>query len=222
MDMIPKHIKLVVIDGNIGTAKSTCIKNIQLNSKDTKYTKIYSFVEPLKEWKYYLDKYYKDKNSKNCYEIQIACFFHFFNVTNKIEQLIELYRDKIDEDILIIVERSPIATRYIFIENIKHELGKYFNLLDSLSQIYIDNNIWKQAIYIIFYCSVDIMYDRIKIRNNGSESSDLMISKEYLIKIDYLYSNMVLLIPTLFKTSINTDNLSQEELYKKVLNIIDN
>lgn len=182
-------VKVMVISGNIGVGKTSTMNEMSESLKKKGY-KVYKYEEPLEEWKVYLDRFYREpNNAKYCFEIQVACFYHFSRVTTEIEEMKKSYKK--EDKVVVLVERSPIETVEIFVENLKQGLLKQdYKLLCQLSQKYVDNKVWKDAIYLLLQCKRKTMQERIKKRNRSNERNNA-IPTSYLKKLDELYEQLV-------------------------------
>lgn len=180
-----KHMLTVVsILGGIGSGKTSAIKESHNGNTD-----IITFIEPTKEWKQYLDLYYKNPTMHNCYMIQLVCLSYFYDITYRIEKL----QSKTNNPTVVMVERSPIETIRIFVYCLKEKLcPKHFEELILLSQYLISHPIWTNALYIHLDCSTNIAYNRIVNRNDVDlEESDKYITKPYLDKLQQLYQILI-------------------------------
>lgn len=158
----------IVIDGNIGSGKSTIIDLLKNNLDNT----IYSFIdENIEDWEEYLTEYYKDIK-KNSLLFQMKVLLHHLtkkNIENKI----------------CIHERSPISCINIFGQHLKNNnfLG---NLDMRLMNSYNNEYGWEPDIIIYIKTTPDIAKRRVDKRSRNGET----ISLEYLKSISKLYDNL--------------------------------
>lgn len=211
----------IVLEGNIGIGKTSVANgSVKYNDIHKDFDKVIIMLEPLTEVKIYLDKYYNDLESQeNCFEVQIAFFYHFSRLTTNIQEIIKNNATS-DERILIIIERAPPATRYVFIENLKKVLSKgknYYSVLDKLSQYYINHEIWKTSKYVILACDTNTCFKRLQTRDNPS---DKLITLDYLNTISSLYDDLLLKLKDQIILTLNTDILSIEECVLKMFETI--
>lgn len=156
---------VVTIDGLIGAGKSTVMMNLWDNHD------IYIRLEPIENWKPYLERIYKYND--HYYEFQlkiwedICCFKNIFS------------------DNQVILERSPFFIRKTFIKNLlennKISLQQYNHLLELHNQ---SDQIWKPKIMIYLKVSPEKALERIKIRNRDNEN---FINLEYLYQLYNLH-----------------------------------
>lgn len=163
--------KVIVIDGLIGSGKTTILNSLSkiLNDKGIKTLAI---VEPVYQWKEIgaLDHFYKDIK-KNCYEFQTYVYI------TRVKDLLENYNKYKNDYDVFIVERSIFSDRYIFVEMLKEDMGitrmKMYNEWCDL---------WKKLIsfefnmFILLDTTVKTSMKRLKIRNRCEE---LGITDEY-------------------------------------------
>lgn len=153
----------IIIDGNIGSGKSTLIDFLK---KDYKHV----YPEPIGEWKSWLHKYYQDMK-KNALGFQL-----------------KVLKTHIDRSKYIhgIFERSPLSCQKVFGEllfedNLINELE--FDLCEDFYQSFG----WSPDIVIYLRCSPETCYNRMKERNRESEDQ---IPLDYLKKIDNKYEKL--------------------------------
>jgi deoxyadenosine/deoxycytidine kinase len=102
--------KLVIIDGNIGAGKSTMLNHLKSSASVV-------FPEPVQEWARYkglypfLDIIYSDNvKGKTVANFQQLVLNHFDRVITRLEMQ---FRDTA-ENVIAVVERSPLSGLYIF------------------------------------------------------------------------------------------------------------
>jgi deoxyadenosine/deoxycytidine kinase len=179
--------KIISIEGNIGSGKSTILKLLQeyLSNNEN----IIFLQEPVEEW-----DTIKDKNNitilKKFYENQNKYSFAF-QMMAYISRL-KLLQETISKhpDAIIITERCLDTDRYVFAQML-YDSGK---LEDVEYQIYLkwfDHFIDKKNIFKTVYLKTDpnICLSRIIKRNRNGESN---ISIEYLINCNKYHEDMII------------------------------
>ena len=170
-------MKLFIIEGNIGSGKSTFLKHL-----DKKFHDIITIQEPVDEWfkiknedgVSLFELFYKNPERYN-YLFQTNILYTRFE---KIKKLMEPTPE--NENRIVICERSIMTDLYIFVEAAK-DLGtmscveyevfvNWYKMLVELSKFRVDG-----VIYI--RCEPDISRERIVKRNRTGENG---ISFDYL------------------------------------------
>jgi len=154
--------KSIIIDGNIGSGKTTVIRSLK---------KDYDCIEePVNEWAPYLEEFYKDMKGKSLL-FQMKVLQHHMN--NK------------DTNKLRILERSPLSCIHIFGEKLKKD--GYLSELDMKLMIDINKDFgWYPKNIIYINTPPDVCYNRIHERSRENE----IIPFEYLESISNLYDNL--------------------------------
>lgn len=195
----------IVIDGNIGSGKSTVLN--LLKSKN----KLNVINEDLVSWKPYLEQFYGDMD-KNSLSFQMKVLLHH----------LEVYKNISWEGGNHILERSPLSCIHVFGESLKKE-GK---LSDLDIQLMIDYNKafgWYPDILIYIKTDPEVSFQRIKERGRNGETVPL----NYLKDIHHIYDNLYLNEDRLRSLGINTKiivvdgNAEKENVYKEIMEIIE-
>lgn len=162
---------IIYIEGNIGTGKSTFLKNLDNDEWKRRY-KYEVLYEPVEDWqnKGILDKFYKDPE-RYCYTFQSYCLFTRFQLLKRI--------DKRDDLNFVFIERSIFSDNNVFAQTCK-----LINQMDELEyNIYQSwfnhfNTIHPNDYYHV-YLQLDpkICLERIKQRSRNEETG---ISMDYL------------------------------------------
>jgi deoxyadenosine/deoxycytidine kinase len=156
----------VVIDGNIGSGKTT-----QLNLLEKKGWTVQR--EPIDEWP--LELFYKDK-SRWALLLQM-----------KILQTLQPVKTK---DV-VVYERCLISTRHVFWE---HLLQK--NLVrPEEHEVYscqYEKDAWFPDVYIFLSKTPEVAFEHIKKRKQSGDSG---VSLDYLQDLDVLYARMLINVP---------------------------
>jgi deoxyadenosine/deoxycytidine kinase len=158
---------VIIIDGNIGSGKSTIIEKLKKDNFLTKSEKLNNF-EP------WIQLYYKNMKK---YALGFQLEVLMSHMKNKY-----LVKDKS----LTVLERSPLSCLYIF--------GKHLLEKNILSQLEHDLCIrvneeygWIPKNIIYLQTSPEIAYQRVINRNRSGENN---ISKEYLISLNNYYNKL--------------------------------
>jgi deoxyadenosine/deoxycytidine kinase len=191
------RVKIVSIEGNIGSGKSTFLKNLKTNlpSVDEKY-KIIFVDEPVSLW-----ENIKDVNGKNMIEKfyenpkKYAFPFQIMAFTTRLIYLKKSINDALNDSenngkkIIIITERSLHTDCYVFAELLKNQE----NIEDVCFQIYMQlfnefslNYPINSLIYID--TTPEICYERIKTRSRSGEE---IISLDYLTECHYEHETYI-------------------------------
>ena len=161
---------IIYVEGNIGTGKSTFIKNLdnEILKKKFSYDVIY---EPVDEWQQIgiLQKFY-DNPERYCYLFQSYCLFSRFKLLKRI------YKKDLK---IVFIERSIFSDKFVFANSCKsiNQLSDIeYNIYDSWFNHF--NTIHPRNYHHI-YLRVDpsVCLERISKRNRGEESG---ITMDYL------------------------------------------
>ncbi len=156
---------IITIDGNIGSGKSTI-----LNLIHQKY-KISIDLEPIEQWKNYLEDLYVNKNIFN---FQLRVWLDRAWIQEK------------ENKILLLMERSPFFIRNTFNQIAFDNNQITANELNILNELYSKtDNIWKANKYIYLKSDPEKCLNRIKKRGRKYECSN--IDLKYLNDIHILH-----------------------------------
>jgi len=187
---------IIVIDGNIGSGKTTVIRSLK-----NEYNCVEEAVD---EWAPYLEQFYKDMN-KNSLLFQMKVLQH--HMKNK-------------QDIFKIVERSPLSCIHIFGKNLLDN-----NQLSNLDiKLLIDMNTdfgWYPQNIIYINTPPRVCYERIHERSRENE----IIPLSYLESIDKLYNDLYISKTTNFNIPnihIVDGTKNKDDLLTDIKNIINN
>ena len=160
--------KKYFVEGNIGCGKTTLLEAIEEYIKKNNNHKIKVIYEPVAKWQEIglLGSFYADKKRWS-YTFQNLAF---------ITKMMEL--DNLEDDMIYIIERSPMTDRNCFAE-LCYETGFMTNMewtgYNLWYNHYIKNLEYDGIIYI--NALPEKCFDRINIRNRGEEAG---IPIEYL------------------------------------------
>ena len=209
-----KRPKLVSIDGNVGSGKSTLISILK-----KKYKNIYFAKEPVDIWKSLKDDKGKDILSY-FYEDKKRWGYTFQNlafITRKIE-LDKALQSNYD---IIITERSTLTDCNIFAKML-HESGCLNDIEMNIYKFWLDINNFKVDKQIYLRTDVDKCLERIRKRNRIGEEE---IDKKYLQKIDDKHNDWIINQTdySLDKLIINGNSnfINDKKIKKNILNQID-
>lgn len=158
---------IVIIDGNIGSGKSTVINKLKIDKFLAQTEKLYNF-EP------WLKLYYQDMKK--------------YAMGFQLEVLMSHMKNKnlLNNNLLHVLERSPLSCLHIFG---KHLLEK--NILSKLEHdlcIRLNETYgWIPKNIIYLQTSPEIAYQRITKRDRKDENN---ISKDYLVSLNEHYNNL--------------------------------
>ena len=159
-----KPRKYIIFDGIIGAGKTTLIKLLEENMKNSGY-KVKAIYEPVDEWELSgaLKLFYQDIKA-HCYEFQTYTF-----ITRIRRLLDEIYEE---EDIeYYLIERSIFTDKYIFVEMLKETLG--------ITRINMYNKWWSMwkcimpfqpTLFVLLDTGLEESMNRINERNRDGEN----------------------------------------------------
>jgi len=188
--------KIISIQGNIGSGKTTFMNCLKKNSE--KLNNIMGlncfFVdEPVEIWKEKvfnglsaLDIFYNDINNNS--EPRTVFPFQIYAFTTRLQLFIE-QTSKLNQLSICFSDRSMISDFKIFLENLKDVITpfEYFTYKNFYEIICSQINI-REEIMIYNTCSPEKCFERIKKRGNESETS---ITLEYLKGIHLRHLSMI-------------------------------
>jgi deoxyadenosine/deoxycytidine kinase len=175
----------IVIDGNIGSGKTTALKNLRAHPwiKENMFSVVEENVD---EWKPYLAEFYKDMK-KNALLFQMKVLQHHMKQSKQGSGNVNSPTVSPINIPMKITERSPLSCLHVFGENL-HQNGM---LSDLDMQLMLDMNRdfgWMPRVVFYIYTPADICYERIHIRSRENE----IIPMAYLEQIDELYRGLYL------------------------------
>jgi deoxyadenosine/deoxycytidine kinase len=199
----------IVIDGNIGSGKSTVLKLLKFNNGFNVIN------EDVESWKPYIEQFYNDMD-KYSLSFQMKVLQHHLKTYNSIKNDKNHY----------LLERSPLSCIHVFGRSL--HLNKFLSELDMQLMIdYNDTFGWYPDFVIYIKTDTKICLERIYERNRQNET----ISLEYLDNLDKLYTelyidNKIKHLGKQTKVIVIDGNQSKEEVHKNILismiNILDN
>ena len=141
---------IVTIDGNIGCGKTTI-----LNYLHKKYN-ISIDLEPIEQWKPYLENMYKNKEGTFNFQLRVW--------------LDRAWIQEKEDKVLIAMERSPYFIKNTFNKAAYHNKLINENEYKILTELFDKtDNVWKCKNYIYLRSNPEKCLERIKKRNRESE-----------------------------------------------------
>jgi len=160
--------KIYFVEGNIGCGKTTLLDAIEKHIRETNNLEIQVIYEPVKKWQEMglLDQFYKD----------IKRWSYTFQNVAFITKMMEL--EKLKEDKIYIIERSPMTDRNCFAE-LCYESGFMSEMEWEAYNMWYNHYITKFEYDGFIYLNAlpDKCMERINIRKRGEETG---ISLDYL------------------------------------------
>lgn len=189
-------MSFITIDGNIGSGKTSVLNYLH------KYYKYPIDLEPIEEWQDYLDNMYQ--KNENTFNFQIRIWLDRCWIQNK------------NDDNFIIIERSPLFIKNVFIElALEKKLiseDEYSILINLHNKT---NNLWNNNIYIYLRSNPDSCINRIKKRNRKSED---YITYDYIKQIDLLSENIIKTVSNIIIIDVEDKTIQKIalEIYEKI------
>jgi deoxyadenosine/deoxycytidine kinase len=219
--MNTNHIEWYIVEGNIGSGKSTFCKKFSLNNPDAEV-----HLEPVDEWINMKDnntqknllQYFYDDQERWSYSFQSYAFITRINCITK----------PTDKK-LKVVERSIFTDRNVFAKAL-YETNKMSNIEWKMYNKWFDwlvldliNKIGEPAGIIYLRCQPEISYERLKIRSRNEESS---VPLDYLEKLhnyhdEWLLNNKNTIVIDVNKDFEN-DPIESNKIFEQINNFINN
>lgn len=161
-------MKFVVVEGNIGSGKTTFLKDIQ-----QRYQNIITIEEPVDEWykikdehdETLFEKFYKDTKA-------YGYLFQTNVLATRFKKIMDTVRQYSGEDKIIICERSILTDKNIFV-SAALELGNLnkmeCDVFSNLYDICLSATNMKVDAIIYLQCPAEVSYERLKSRNRKGE-----------------------------------------------------
>lgn len=214
-------MKIISIEGNIGTGKTTFINFLKNNIRDKN---IVFLEEPLSEWLLIKDsngenimsKFYKNKK-RWALSFQINVLFERSRkIINKINEFID---NNEYDNIIIITERSINTDKNIFVNALKDDndidqleyqlFNNWFNWIKEIHNKIIPNY------YIYLKANYKKSYERILLRSRCEESN---IPIEYIKKLNDNHDSWLLKINNCKIIDLNND-FNYDDKKNDIINI---
>ena len=176
-------MKYIVIEGNIGSGKSTLINNLKskcdILKKETNITNFYINTEETGEWMNsgWLEKYYT--NTKYAFGFQMKVLLSHIKQFNKFNKASK-------ENDVVILERCAYTTLYVFGKMLLED-GILDNLEYKLQKEYIDELVNKPNLVIFINTNAEESFVRMIKRSREGEQ----ISLNYIKKVDSQYNKYI-------------------------------
>lgn len=181
-----KSRKYIIFDGIIGAGKTTLIKLLEENMKNSGY-KVKAIYEPVDEWELSgaLKLFYQDIE-KHCYEFQTYTFI------TRIRRLLD--EICVDEDIeYYLIERSIFTDKYIFVEMLSETLGiTRMNMYNKWWSAWKRIMPFQPTLFVLLDTGLEESMNRINERNRDGENGKVEQSYQKNLHKKHLdfYNNM--------------------------------
>lgn len=155
---------IVSIDGNIGSGKSSIVRELQ----NMGYL---AFPEPIERWTF-LDAFYRDKRA-NALKFSL--------------QVLSTFENPFEHDGLVVTERSPLTNREVFakmhasdgtMDVDEWEMYKKFHAMLG----------WEPHAMVYVHAPAQTCFERVKTRARGCEHD---IELEYLERLEKSYDTLI-------------------------------
>ncbi len=215
--MNTNNIKWYIVEGNIGSGKSTFCKKFLDNNSDMEV-----HLEPVDEWINMKDdithknllQYFYDDQERWSYSFQSYAFITRINCVTKPT----VKKGKL-------VERSIFTDRNVFAKAL-YETGKMSNIEWKMYNKWFDwlvqdliNKIGEPAGIIYLRCKPEVSYERLKIRSRNEEAS---VPLEYLKKLHDYHDQWLLDNKNAIVIDVNKDFENNQEECDKIFSQINN
>lgn len=183
----------IAIVGNIGIGKSTVIQGI------SQQLRIPIFLEPVQEWKEWLDLFYADpKRWGMSFNMNVIMSFAQWK----------------NNSFKAIYERSPMCCKNVFTE-LQYMEGSMTSMEYDLFQKVYEQVAWEPDVIIYIRADPSVCADRIKRRGRECEHN---VSVDYIQKVHDLYERMI--VQCKQKVYIVNGEQPQDHVLADVLGII--
>jgi deoxyadenosine/deoxycytidine kinase len=145
--------KIIAVEGNIGSGKSTLIDRLK------QWPMLNVIQEDVESWKKegWLELFYSDlKRYSGTFQLRTQ----LSHIENK---------KKFKNDVINVIERSPLSNKYIFGKMLKEDGFLHEKEYDIIGKV---NDLagWSPDVVIVLLCNPDVCYERIKKRNREGEN----------------------------------------------------
>ena len=193
-----KTKKYIIFDGIIGAGKTTLIKLLEENMKNSGY-KVKAIYEPVDEWEVSgaLKLFYQDIE-KHCYEFQTYTFI------TRIRRLLDEY---------YLIERSIFTDKYIFVEMLKKTLGiTRMNMYNKWWSTWKHIMPFQPTLFVLLDTGLEESMNRINERNRIGENGKVEQAYQKNLHKKHLdfYNNM--------KHIIDLKDIPNTIIHKKYMN----
>lgn len=191
---------IISIGGNIGCGKTTILEKLRALAPDV------VFEEPIDKWGAWLEKFYENP-TKSAFPFQMKVLLDF------------LYFDKTHADKVVVTERSPLDSLYVFGKTLcdaNHISEMEYNLFEE----YVQKIGWKPDVYIYLQADPDVCLDRIQTRARACEKD---MDPSYIHKIHYAHEEMSMSLKLKFNgTTVDIINANQnpEKVWEEVQTLL--
>ena len=191
-------MRIVTIGGNIGCGKSTLLTRLSNSYK--------TYKEPIEKWGSWLDLFYTNPE-RYAFSFQMKILHDF------------LYFQSDSEHNVVITERSPLDSLYVFCKSLKD--SKILTHMEyNLFKDYVDTIGWKPNTFVYLKTTPYVCNGRMRDRARECETG---VDLEYIKKIHDAYETFVeTLIQDPAVTVYEIDaNRCTEDVYNEVVQKIE-
>ena len=193
-------MRVITIGGNIGCGKTTVLSNL---SKEWTV-----FKEPLEKWGSWLDLFYTNpQRYAFSFQMKILHDFLYFTPAQK------------RSDDLLITERSPLDSLYIFCKTLK-DSKTITHMEYNLFKEYVDTIGWKPDTFVYLRTDPETCIQRMRERARECETG---VDDKYIRQIHDAYENFVNVLqadPDITVHVIDA-NVSADQVYATIKQKID-
>lgn len=208
---IKNIVTMVSFDGNIGSGKSTMMKNAQKYYKN--HANVIFAEEPTEKWRLIKDKngtemlklFYQDQE-KHAFKFQIMAF------VSRLAGLREIVRANSGKDIIIITERSLHTDKEIFAMML-YDQGKMSDVEYQIYMSLFDEFASEFEVNKVIYVKTDPIKCHERIHLRAREGEDL-IPLAYLEECHKYHEQFLKLDRGLFKEQLVLDG--NQDIYQNV------
>ncbi|KAF0978988.1 hypothetical protein FDP41_002058 [Naegleria fowleri] len=200
------NIFVICVDGNIGVGKSLYCHLIQQFIKrefnDIPLCHVIESVEKnIDLFKLYLSN-----------QREYGLEFQKWIIIDKVEQFVEQYKQTNSKRMIVLMDRSLLADRHVFVRNLveknlmtSEQHASYVEYFEHLLEKY-PRNLFYPDFHIVIDACIDTALERINRRNRVGESS--VYTKDYLDMIERFHKDMYQLLAE------NNNNGVNRKLYR--------
>ena len=180
----------IVIDGNIGSGKTTQLDLLEKAGWSVRR-------EPIDKWP--LDQFYRDQRTWG-YILQMA--------------VLETQQPVPNAKRPIIYERCLFSTRDVFWRHLAEKVYPE-KCIDELYQKQVERYMWYPDIYIYLSKDPEKAFEHVSKRG---QAGDFGVDLEYIKELDVFYKDMIMKIPC--RVRVVNANKSREEIHADILRIL--
>jgi deoxyadenosine/deoxycytidine kinase len=195
--------KVIAVEGNIGSGKSTLLSNLETQMG------LNVIQEDVESWKQegWLELFYSNLH-------RFSGTFQLRTQLSHIEN-----KKKIREDLLNVIERSPISNKHIFGRMLMDDgylHPKEYDIIGKVNEIAG----WFPDVVVVLICDPEVCYERIKKRGREGENIPSLDYLKALHKRHLALQDEIKEIPVIY---LDTTHISPDEMvlnfYEKIMNL---